>query len=334
MTGITLAQLAALETEPLRKGIYLNIIRDAQIFEKIPFENVNSVHVIGTRWSKLPTGGSWRRLNAGYTASQEGTVEQVEESLFIFGGEITYDRLLSKITNFIEDPVTVQTKMKMKALAYGWKNQFINGDIATEPDGFEGLKKRVANLPSRQTVCATTSTSAAPLDPTSSTALARRYLDVMEEAKKYCNGGQVDAMFANEAQILGIGRVMRYAQFNGNMLDVTKDTVGREFLTLNGKPVFDMGYKADQSTEIITNTETAGDAGADSTSMYFASFDKEEGIYGIQLEPMKIYDPLNGAESPTSPAMIRRVDWANGLAMFGSYGLVRLWNIAAPSSWT
>lgn len=334
MAGITLAQLAALETEPLRKGIIVNIIRDAQIFEKIPFENVSSLRVIGTRWSKLPTGGSWRRMNAGFTPSQEGTVEQVSESLFGFGGEITYDRVIEKLTNMIEDPITLQTKMKIKVLAYQWKDQFINGDHAVEPDGFEGLKKRVANLPTRQKVCATTVATAAPLDPTASTALARRYLDVLDEARQYCNGKQVDAIFANEGQVLGIGRVMRFLQLNGNMLDVGKDTVGREFLTLLGKPVFDMGYKYDQATEIITNTEVAGDAGADSTSMYFASFDKDEGIYGIQLSPMEVYDPLNGGESSSSPALLRRIDWWNGLAMFGSYGLVRLWNIAAPSTWS
>lgn len=332
--GITLAQLAALETEPLRKGIILNIIRDAQLMDSFPFEDVSSLRVIGTRWSKLPTGGAWRRLNGSYTAAEEGTVEQVEESLFIFGGEITYDRLINKITNFIEDPIVVQTKMKIKALSYGWKDQFINGDHGTEPDGFEGLKKRVANLPTRQKVCFTTSTSAAPLDPTASTANARRYLDVLDEAWKKCNGGQVSAMFANEDYILGIGRVMRYAQFNGNLLDVNKDTVGREFVTYKGKAVFDMGLKIDQSTEIIPNTEVAGDSGADSTSVYFASYDKEEGIYGIQVEPLKVYDPLNGAESSSAPALLRRIDWANGLAMFGSYGLVRAWNLAAPSSWT
>lgn len=334
MAGITIAQLAQLETEPLKKGIFTNIIRDAQIFEKIPFENVSSLRVMATRWAKLPTGGAFRKLNGSYTASEEGQVEQVEESLFGFGGEITYDRVIDKLTNFIENPITVQTKMKVKALAYNWKDYFINGDHAVDPDGFEGLKKRVSNLPSRQKVCWTTSATAAPLDPTASTANARRYLDVLDIIAHYCNGNQVNAYFANEAQILGIGRVMRYLQLNGNMLDVSKDTVGREFLTYKGKPVFDMGYKADQSTEIITNTEVAGDAGADSTSLYACSFDKEQGIYGIQLEPMKVYDPLNGAESSSSPSVLRRIDWWNGLAMFGSYGLVRAWNLAAPSSWT
>lgn len=333
MAGITLAQLAAIETQPLRKGIIVNCIRDAQIFEKVPFEDVSSLRIIGLRWSKLPTGGAWRRLNAGYTPAQEGTVEPVEEALYGFGGEITYDRVINKLTNMVTDPVTLQTKMKVKVLSYQWKDQFINGDLAVEPDGFEGLKKRVAALPSRQTVYAAAS-NAAGLDVTASTANARAFLDKLDEVKKYTNGGMCDAMFANEALVLGIGKAMRYLQLNGNMLDTSKDTVGREFLTLNGKPVMDMGYKFDQTTDIIPNTETGGDSTANTTSLYSVSWDKEEGIYGIQLQPMEVYDPLNGGESSSAPMLLRRIDWWNGLAMFGSYGIVRMRNIKSPASWT
>jgi len=333
MAGITLAQLAALETEPIKKGVMLNIIREAPLMDTFPFENVSSLRVIAVRWSKLPTGGTWRKMNEGYTSYEQGTVEQVEESLFGFGGDITYDRVLEKVTNTIEDPVTLQIKMKVKALAYGWKDIFINGDHASDEDSPEGLKKRVSNLPSRQSVYFA-GASSAPLDPTASEANARAFLDKWEEAWHYCNGGQVDAVFCNEAVMLGFGRVLRFLQLNGNMLDVTQDTVGRELVTWKGKPLYDMGLKADQSTEIITNTEVAGDAGADSTSVYFASYNKENGIYGIQLENLTVYDPLDGGESSTAPQKIRRIDWWNGLAMFGSYGLVRARNLAAPSSWT
>ncbi len=333
MAGITLAQVAALETEPLRKGIILNIIRDAPVMETVPFENISSLRAIGLRWSKLPTGGAWRKLNAGYTASQEGTVEQVEDSLYGFGGEITYDKVLTKITNFVEDPITVQTKMKIKSLAYDWKDKFINGDHAVDPDAIEGLKKRVAASPTRQTVYMAAS-NAAPLDPTGSTANARKFFDQWEAGWHYCNGGQVSEIFCNEGTLLGFARVHRYLQINGNMLDVTKDTLGREFLTWKGKRLVDMGYKADQSTEIITDTEVAGDGGADSTSVYFVSYDKDQGITGIQLEPLQVYDPLAGGESSSAPMLLRRIDWWNGLLQVGSYGIVRLRNLAAASSWT
>lgn len=333
MAGITLGQVAALETEPLKKGVILNIIRDAPIMEKLPFVNVSALRSVAIRWDKLPTGGAFRKLNEGYTAAQEGTVAQVEESLFGFGGEITYDRVLTKIKNVIGDPIDLQTKMKVKALAYSWKDAFINGDHLVDEDSFEGLKKRVSNMPSRQTVYAAGNTSAG-LDPTASAANARAFVDKFEEAWHYCLGGQVNAVYCNEGVLLGIPRVFRYLQLTGNMFDTTKDMLDREFITYKGVPIYDVGYKTDQSTEIITNTEVGGDSSANTTSVYFASFDSEEGLNGIQIEPLSVYDPLAGGESSSAPMLIRRIDWWNGLANFGSYGIVRLRNLKAASSWT
>lgn len=334
MAGMTLAQLAALETEPLRKGIFMNIIRDIPLMSILPFENINSLRTIAIRWEKLPTGGAWRKLNEGYTAAQNGTVGQVEESLYGFGGEILYDRVLTKITNTIEDPVTLQTKMKIKALAYDWKDKFVNGDHATDEDAIEGLKKRVAALPARQRVTATGTGSTAALDVTASASVARKFINRWEQAYKRCNDGDVQAIFCNEDFLLGFGAAIRLVQSGGNFLDTTKDVLGREFVTWKGAPFYDLGYKADQSTEIITNTEAGDDGAAEATSVYFSSFNKENGIYGIQLEALNVYDPLTGGETSSAPQLMRRIDWWNGLAMFGSYGLVRLRNIKAPSSWT
>lgn len=330
--AITLAQIAKLENQPLRKAIILNIIRDAPLLDQLPFENIDSLKAVAVRWAKLPSVG-WRKLNEGYTTSETGDTEQVWESLFGFGGDITYDRVLEKLKNMIVDPMTLQTQMKIKALAFDWKDKFINGDHSVDADSFEGLKKRVSVMPARQTVWFAGSTSA-PLDPTASAANARAFFDKMAEAKKYCNSGQANAIFCNEGVELGLGRAARYMQTAGNFLDITKDSLDREIVTFQGVPLYDMGLKADQSTEIITNTEVAGDAGADSTSIYFASYNTEEGVTGIQLEDLKVYDPLDGGEMESAPSKMLRIDWWNGLASFGSHGIVRARNLAAPSSWT
>ncbi|MCG8430604.1 MAG: hypothetical protein MJA29_05495, partial [Candidatus Omnitrophica bacterium] len=88
------------------------------------------------------------------------------------------------------------------------------------------------------------------------------------------------------------------------------------------------------STEIITNTEAAGDAGADSTSIYCVAFNDRQGLKGVQLEPLKAYDPLNGGEQESTPTKLRRIDWWIGFVAFGSYGITRGWNLHAPTGWT
>ena len=120
----------------------------------------------------------------------------------------------------------------------------------------------------------------------------------------------------------------------GGFLDVTKDSFERSIPTLWGSPVIDVGLKRDQSTEIITNTEVAGDSGADSTSIYAVAFNEQQGVVGIQLEPMAIYDPNAGGESESKPVKKVRIDWWVGLAGFGSYGIARGRNLERIADWT
>jgi hypothetical protein len=328
----TLAQLAKVETDRMRKGVIMNILRNAKVMEGLPFENVDSLTSQALRLRTLGTGAAFRKIGGSYTEYTDADVEAVWESVYGFGGEIKFDKVFGLIKNTIVDPKVFQTQMKLKAMALQWNDYFINGDHATDADGFVGLKVRVAGMPSRQSIAIGDSDS---LDVTASIANARLFIDKWEQAWHYCNGGQVNAMFMNEGTYLGFPRALRYVQASGgNFLDVTKDSFDREIVTYKGAPMIDMGVKVDQSTEIITSTETALDSGADGTSVYFASYGIEEGITGIQLNNLEAYDPNNGQELATAPATMLRVDWWNGLAGFGSYGLVRLSNLKAASSWT
>lgn len=330
--AVTLAQVAKLSDAPLRKGIILNMIRESPILGMVPFENVNSLSSVAVRWTNLPSV-AFRKVNAGYTAS-EGDVEQVYESVYGFGGDIELDRVFKKITgSLIQDPRTLQIEMKTKAMAIKFSDYFINGDHAVDVDGFEGLKKRVSNMPSRQSVRASSTTDI--LDPTASVANARLFLDKWEQAMYSANGGNVNAILCNEGLKWGLGRVLRYLNASGGvLLDTSKDEFEREILTYKGAPIMDAGLKSDQSTEIISATETAEDAGTDATSAYFVPFNMEQGITGIQLSEMEVYDPLDGGEKSDKPTNLVRVEWWCGLAGFGSYGFTRLHNIETPSSWT
>jgi len=331
--AVTLAQLAKIETDPLRKMIMANILREVKVFEVLPFENVNSLKTVAVRYRTLPSV-AWRKINAGYTAS-EGDTEQVWESVYGFGGDINFDRVFEKVTNTIIPMKQLQTDMKLLSMALTWNNYLINGDHATDGDGIEGLNKRVSNMPSRQTVRFAGTGSSAPLDPTASVANGQRFFTKLEEAHVRCNRGQVNAILCNEGTKLGFGRVARYISASGGtFLDVTKDSFDRDIPTYRGAPIIDAGYQKDQTTEVITDTQTADDAGADSTSLYFTSFNSEQGVIGIQLSDMEVYDPLNGGEQESIPAKLLRIDWWNGLASFGSYGIVRAMNLEAPADWT
>jgi hypothetical protein len=280
----------------------------------------------------LPTS-KFRRINSGYTPTA-GTVEQVYESIYPFGGEIELDRVFKKLgSTYIRDPRTLQIEMRTKSMAITWADYFINGDHAVDPDGFEGLKKRIANMPSRQTIRASKTVDA--LDPTASAENARQYIDVWEQALYRANSGNASVIIADEGIQWGLGRVLRFAGINGGPLfDVTKDMFDREILTYKGVKILDAGYKVDQTTEIIPNTETDEADNDIATSVYFVPINSEQGVTGIQLSNMEIYDPLSGGERESKPTNLIRVEWFVGLAGFGSFGPTRLYNVLSPDMWT
>lgn len=328
--AVTLADVASTETEPLRKGIIMNLIRDSNLLARIPFDNVDSLQNISVRARTLPSG-AWRRINEGYTAD-EGAFEQVQEAVYGFGGEIEFDRVFDMTSNYIIKPRVAQTQLKLKALALTFNDFYINGDHAVDPDSLVGLKKRVTQLPARQSVDLAVATSA--LDVTASAANARAFIDGLEKAHYRTNDGNVAMILVNEGLVWGIGRALRFLQTAGNFLDVTTDQFDRKIPTYKGAPIIDVGLKKDQSTEIITATEDPGDGGNDATSMYFVSHDSMQGIRGMQLNSMDVYDPLDGGERESKPTKLLRIDWWVGLHMPGSYGLARLSGIMDPDSWT
>lgn len=334
--AVTLAQVAKLEQNPLKKGIMMNLLRFSNLLELVPFEEVNALTSVAVKWTNLPSV-AFRRINEGYTSS-EGDVDHVYESVYVLGGDIEMDILFQKSqlqSNFIVDPRQLQIDMKTKAMAFKFSDQFINGDHTVDPDGFEGLKVRINELPSRQKVRASSTTDI--LDPTASAANARRFLSKWEEAFYKAGGGTgaPNAILCNEAMKWGLGQVIRYlGSAASTVVDMGKDLFDREFPTYKGVPIIDVGLKADQTTEIIPVNETAEDAGADATSVYFVPFNSEQGVTGIQIGPLEVRTPTGDGERESKPTSLVRVEWVVGLAGFGSYGPTRLHNIEDPASWT
>ena len=326
--AITLAQVAKVTKDPLRKGIIQNLLRESKVLEYLPFENVSSLNSVAVRWTNMPDV-TWRRINEDYTAD-EGDFEQVYESVYGFGGELEADRVWKKVRgSLIVDPEVENMKMYNKSMAGTFNHYFINGDHATDVDGIEGLKKRISNGPTRQKIRFSTTTDI--LDPTASAANARRFFDMWEQCFEYANGGDIQMILCNLSLKLGLGRILRYAAISGgSLVDVTKDQFDRPQYTYRGVPLIDMGLKLDQTTEIIPNNETAEDDGTDATSVYFVPTNSEQGVIGIQLDPLEVFD----GKKNKSTTDVTVIEWWVGLAGFGSYGPVHGHNIETPASWT
>lgn len=315
--AVTLNEYAKLTNDPLKKGFILDLLRYSDILKRIPFVDVAGLKVGGTRWQTLPSV-AFRKIGGSYTEST-GTVENIQETLAVLGGEVYIDRILAKAGGTIQSPLQVQMQMKAKAVAFQFNDSFINGDQAVDPDSFEGLKKRVSNMPSRMTLDLSPGAGDS-LKVLAGATQEHAFIDAIHQATKYVDGANV--IFCNETSYIGLGQVARRL----NLYQEITDALGKRWDTINGVPFVDVGLKGDKATEIITNTEDPGDAGNDATSLYVARIDTDDGLHGLQVAGlgMDVYDPMKGGEDPTAPRYIRRIDWAVGLYNLSNYCVARV----------
>jgi hypothetical protein len=323
--AVTLAQAAKQETSPLKKAILEYLLRQKGVMAIIPFEPATALQNVVLRWASLPTAG-FRKVNGDY---EEGTgdTEQIEEGIYLLGGDVDVDKIFDKVQNFIEDPATTQTKMKLKATASVFNDYFINGSPDYDADGFYGLAYRVDNLDDRQKVCI--GSEGTPYDPTASAAAEHALIDALHELDDLVGGAS--AFFCNRDVRLGIASVLRRA----GVLNQSMDQYDRQVFNWNGAEIVDVGKQRDLSTEIIPNDEDPGDGGSDTTSIYAVRWGTDDALTGIQVEPLKAYW-IGGEnhELEAKPARRLRIDWPVGLAGFGKYYAARVYNLAAPSTWT
>lgn len=313
---VSLADIAKASKEPMQKGFILDLLRHSELLAAIPFTGVDGLKVSDARWQTMPSAG-FRKLNAGYTEST-GTTEDVVETLALLGGDVKIDKVGEKVAVKKEKPLVTQMKMKSKAVAFTFNDYFINGDHGVDPDGFEGLKKRVAGMPSRQTI--NLASAGDSLKVLANATNEKTFLDALHQAIKYVDGAT--HIFCNETTYLKFGSLLRDLGLQYDLVEM----YDRTWNSFNKVPLVDVGLKSDKSTEIITNTEDPGDAGNDATSIYLARVDKEDGLSGIQLNGMdiKVYDPLNGNELESGPQYLRRIDWAVGLTSPSQYSICRI----------
>jgi hypothetical protein len=323
-TVYTLAHHLVNERDPLRAGVISALLERVSIMELLPFSSTGKLNIKVNRWKTLPAP-AFRNLNESFTSSI-GTNEQLEETVYVAGGNIDIERIYTEDQGQIVDPRQDQIDKFMAATGYMINDYFINGDQATDPKGFTGVRVRVGNLAARQTVSA--AVAADGLDVRASEANEHIFLDKVNESIHKVEDGKADAALMNTNSFLGFTSVMRRLK----LLDTTKDMFDREVLSYKGVRLIDMGPTLagalDDSVQIITQTEAyTGGGTADGTSIFFVRFGRDAGehLHGIEMHPLRVTD-IGLLESGASKRT--NIEWPLGLAMFNPRSIVRLRDIS------
>ena len=140
--AVTLAQAAALEPSPLRRGTMQMFSQVSTVFDRLPLESINGAAYAYSKDKVLP-GTAFRTVNEAYVEST-GLVNQDTESLVILGGEAHVDTFIERTMDSTPELLLAgQTRMKVESLQATFVDSMFNGDTTVDPKGFDGLRKRL-----------------------------------------------------------------------------------------------------------------------------------------------------------------------------------------------
>lgn len=326
--ALTLAQYALMSNEPMVRAVTYSLIESGSVMaQDIPFANRKSLIANGVRWEgDLPTI-SWTNVNEeGATTS--GTPKPYQEQAFILRNKIDTDKYLVEDENQIVDPRAARLGAYLKAQAYDFNDKFINNNhVAGNAKAIVGIRERIDNgatygvrsenkINGGGTVLTAAMTAASVND----------FLELVDQALWSVGSpnGEGCVIYVNDVLHRRFNRGLRQFAGQGGFAQAT-DQVGRTVDRYRGAVVRDIGRKADQSSYIITGTETAAgvDGASDFTSLYVVRYG-EDGLLGWQFEELQARD-LGLLED----GVIYRthIDWAGGLFPVTNRAMARVYNL-------
>lgn len=319
----TLSELSKIETDTLRKSVIDTLIMESNLMELCPWETIGQLATTVVKIKDLPSVG-FRKVNEGYSESI-GHFEQAVENISLFGGDIDTDIAIARAKNTIADARAIQQTLKLKAIAYNFNDNFINGDPSSDPEEYKGLDKRIDDINAEgytnQLIDLADTTDKGILRDS---AARFAFLDKLNELIYAIKGHNPDYLLMNKKMLLALRSLL----LREKLLDTTSDLFNRRIDMYLGARLIDIGVKANQSTEIITNEETDG-GGSYETSIYAVKFGIGEMTWGIQQYPLEVRDI---GELESKPVFRTRLDWNLGLATVDPRSLSRLYGIRADST--
>lgn len=305
--ALTLVEAAKLQRDPLKEAV-INEFAEGEILSRIPFADEEGTGVVYNKVESLP-GIGFRGLNESFDEST-GVVNPEAESFKIFGGDLDVDAGLVAMKGAAVRRQHEQLKLQSSRINFEY--QFIKGDSAADPRGFDGLQKRITGNQLISNSAAGGALSLAKLD------------ELLTRVKRV--GGQTYLIMGLKMRDVRLTAASR-ATGVGGFLQYDMDSFGRKITMYNGIPIL----CDDVSSPILTFTETSPDGSSSTacTSIYAVTFGDMmcTGIQGRNPSGGFGIDARDLGEIDSKPVYRTRVDWNCSFAIYNGFSVARLYGI-------
>ena len=274
-------------TDKIAAQVIDTFIRKSEVLEMLPFDNAvspngGSTLTYGYMQKKLPSATAFRALNTEYKAS-EAKMEKKAVDLKIFGGAFEIDRVIKDAEGQYNN-MAYQLEEKITSAIGTFHNAMINGDSASDANGFDGLDKFLVGQ--------TTEYGTGEVIDLSTMAKVKENADVFYEALlKLINSTGADALMVNEGmktKIQTVARILGYKTESEEAFGRTVTSIGEGKVRLIdlGNVVTTTG-EGDETVAVetpIIGVKTRTVASSEQTGItdiYAVKFSVQDGFHGV-----------------------------------------------------
>lgn len=329
--AMNLADYALISNDPRVMKITQSLLINGSILADIPLYDKKTLLANGVRWVGNLPSVNWGKLNTEPVVAK-GQPAPFQEQAYIVRNAVDVDHFLVEDENSIQDPRAVQLSAWLLSLSYDFNDKFINNNqITGSEDAPVGLRARLDNntdygIPSEMKInCGSVDLS--PSGMTSTT--MRNFIEYIEMALTYMGAPEGDGVtFYMNDYMFRRFRSGLFTMGTSGGLSVTQDQFGRSITKYKNARLVDVGRKADQTTRIITATETSsGAAGSDVHTSIYAVRYGEEYFCGWQFKSLGESITDVGLIGNAGTILRTVIDWAVGLYQPHTRSVARLYGI-------
>lgn len=323
---VTLADYATISNDPLVFSIITSLLMNGSVLEDLPLITKPSLVLNGSRIQDSLPSVNWSALNDAPVSVRTAATPYSDQT-YIIRNNIDVDMFIVMDQNQIEDPRTFNTRAYLMSLNYDVNDKFINNNQTTgNTNAPVGIRARIdgnygVNTDMKIDCGAVDMTMAAMTQASILTFL--EYLDTLLSYMGSRDGLGV-VLYMNDIMLRRI-RTAIAKLGAGTGFNTVEDAYGRMVTTYRNAKIVDIGRKADQTTRIITATETT--TGLDGASTYTSIYAVKYGVgtfCGWQMAPFSAIDMgrISGG------ALFRlALDWCFGWTMPHTRAIGRLYGI-------
>lgn len=276
---ITLEQSKVGRADKVEQMVIEMFLKKSEVLELLPFANDvspngGSTLTYGYVQEKTPSMAAFRAIGKEYTPN-EATVEDKNVKLAIFGGSFEIDRIIKTIEGQLNN-MAYQLEQKIAAAVALFHDSMINGDIAKNADGFDGLDKFLVGTENELNTDGV-------IDLSTSAKIKENASAFYEMLTKLINDTSAHAILCNADMKTKIQTVARELGYQTQ----TEEAFGRKVTNIDGVRIIDLGNTYSVSGNAVTKTPiinklTRGE-NTGVTDIYAVKFDVNDGFHGVTI---------------------------------------------------